>query len=212
MDKWSEEAFRKLLDDVLESSEFAWWDWDIVNNKVSFNEHKVTMLGYSMEDFKDAGYQAFTNLLHPDDYERTMQAMRDHLESRAPLYQIDYRIKRADGNYTWYMDRGCTVERTDEGKPARLRGLVIDLGQELNQSSQKNAVFELLRKALADVRESTGIANLCVTCRKLKTEDGQWLPVDASFSHAFPMSVSHGLCPTCARTLYPEEADALEQE
>jgi hypothetical protein len=48
-------------------------------------------LGYRYEDVLDCGYEAFTDLLLEEDYARTMDAMRDLLEGRAPLYQVDYR-------------------------------------------------------------------------------------------------------------------------
>ena len=94
---------QRLLDDALQQSNLAWWEWDIPRNIVTCNDLKVTMLGYDPGDFINAGYQAYTGLLHPDDYERTMQAMRDHLECRADIYQVDYRIMKKDGDYTWYL-------------------------------------------------------------------------------------------------------------
>ena len=97
MHERSEDDLERFLDEALMSSAFAWWEWDIPANRVTSNDKKVEMLGRRPEDFRNAGYQAFTDLLHPDDHERTMRAMRDYLEGRASLYQIDYRILRADG-------------------------------------------------------------------------------------------------------------------
>ena len=70
---------------------------DVKTGKVIFNENKVKLLGYSMKDFADVDYTAFTDIVHPDDYENTMQAMRDHLEGKKELYEVDYRIKTKKG-------------------------------------------------------------------------------------------------------------------
>ncbi len=197
----------QLLDDALTGSEFAWWEWDIQNNHVIFNDLKATMLGYNPKEFQDAGYQAFTGLLHPEDYERTMQAMRNHLEGRALIYQVDYRIRRADGTYTWYMDRGSIIERDSEGKPKILRGIVIDLGERLREKTKDIALFGLIRRTLPSLGVNEGITVLCSACKKIKISESVWMPVDRSFEKAFFGDISHGICPDCIHLLYPDETD-----
>lgn len=200
---------KKLLDQVLTTSEFAWWEWDIKANQVVTNDLKATMLGYDPEDFQGAGYQAYTDLLHPDDYERTMQAMRDHLEGRAPLYQIDYRIKRADGTYTWYMDRGAILQYDPQGAPLLLRGIVVDLGPTLHAQSEDQAVRYMLRESLPDYQQGREMVTLCSGCKRLKTREQTWLELTPAFALAFNDSISHGLCPDCICRLYPVEAKHL---
>jgi len=112
---------------ALSAGNLAWWDMDCVTGKVVFNEQKVKMLGYSMEDFNDVDYTAFTDLVHPDDYEKTMQAMRDHLSGKKSLYEVEYRIKTKDDSYKWFYDRGSILQRDEHGKPLRVKGVVIDI-------------------------------------------------------------------------------------
>jgi PAS domain S-box-containing protein len=118
------------INHFLVDSPYAWWEWDIIANKVTFNDLKATMLGYNPYDFRNSGYQVFTDLLHADDFEKTMQAMRDVLEGKTDLYQIDYRIKAKNGSYHWYLDRGLVIEREESEIIKKLRGIVIDLGAE----------------------------------------------------------------------------------
>jgi PAS domain-containing protein len=87
-------------------------------------------------------------LVHSDDYERTMQAMRDHLSGRRPLYEIDYRIRTASGAYTWYMDRGIITLRDADGRPLQLRGIVLDLGADVHAMAGDAAVVDVIRGAL----------------------------------------------------------------
>lgn len=202
---------RALLDEALMSADYAWWQWDIPRNRVTFNDLKVTWLGYDAEDFRDVGYEAFTDLLHPDDYERTMQAMRDYLEGRARLYEIDYRILRADGEYTWFMDRGCALESAPDGKPLVLRGLVIDLGEETRERVRDEIFLAQIREALFPYH-AEGAACVCVVCKKMKIENTNWIDVDRRFHRAFHGELSHGICPVCVRRLYPDQADAILEE
>jgi len=112
---------------ALSAGNLAWWDMDCVTGKVAFNEQKIKMLGYCMDEFQDVSFHAFTDLLHPDDFEKAMQAMRDHLSGEKALYEVEYRIKAKNGEYKWFYDRGSILERDDAGNPLRVKGVVIDI-------------------------------------------------------------------------------------
>lgn len=47
------------------------------SGKVEFSDNKAEMLGYSPERFNH--YEDFTDLIHPDDKDSAMKAMRNHL-------------------------------------------------------------------------------------------------------------------------------------
>lgn len=203
---------RELLRKALADADLAWWDWDIPRNVVTTNDRKIEMLGYEPEKFVGVGYEAFTDMLHPDDYERTMRAMRDHLEGRAPVYQVDYRIRKADGTYTWFMDRGLTLERGPDGTPVHLRGIVVDLGPELSTAAHDSALIDLVRSSLPTSDRPEKHVVLCSVCGRLKLSESDWRAVDGSFAGAFPSEISHGICPACVRELFPEEADEVLAE
>ncbi|MDD4184295.1 MAG: sensor domain-containing diguanylate cyclase [Candidatus Izemoplasmatales bacterium] len=121
----------KALEDELA---FSWagnlgrWYWDVKTDKVRFNPLKVTAIGYDMSELpEDIGFRFFTEKLHPDDYEPTMQAMRDHLEGRSDVYEVEYRIKSKSGAYRYYYDRGVITRRDNAGKPLFLAGIVFDV-------------------------------------------------------------------------------------
>ena len=118
---------KERLDLCLSAGNLAWWEMDVKTGKILFNENKVKMLGYSMHDFKDVDYTAFTDLVHPDDYEKTMKAMKDHLEGKKELYEVEYRIKTKNGIYKWYYDKGSVIERDEKGNPLTVKGIVIDI-------------------------------------------------------------------------------------
>ena len=200
---------RRLIEEVPASQQLPWWEWNVAENRVVASPRKVTMLGYDAAAFNEAGYQAYMALVHPDDYERTMDAMRDHLEGRALLYEIDYRIRRQSGEYTWYMDRGAILQRSDEGAPLMLRGVVIDLGTQLSVRAGEDAVVTAIRQALPS---ATGAPlSVCAQCGRLRYGQQEWVEVPADVTAGFPAEVSHGLCPECIAVLYPTIAGQVLQ-
>ena len=127
--------------------EYAWtgnlghWYWHIGTNAVTFNPLKVAALGYAPDEVPEpVPYQFFTDRIHPDDYEHTMQAMRDHLAGQAAVYEVEYRIRAKDGTYRWYYDRGRITRRDTNGKPLFLAGIVFDV------TEKKNMQLDLERK------------------------------------------------------------------
>ena len=127
--------------------EFAWtgnlghWYWDMVTNAVTFNPLKVTTLGYELKDLPEhVTYQFFTDKLHPEDYSKSMEAMRNHLYGKAEVYEVEYRIRAKDGSYRWYYDRGRITQYGDDGKPVFLAGIVFDI------TDKKETQLELERR------------------------------------------------------------------
>ena len=195
--------------EILMSSPYPWWEWDVINNKVDFNNRKAAMLGYKPEDLRHKGYQAFTDLLHPEDYEKTMDAMKVLLNGENDLYQIDYRIKAFDGTYHLYMDRGIVTEYTDEGNIKIIRGIVIDLGNEENDELNKNMLINLFEKSVKICVSSASFFTICSNCRKIKLKDNQWVSASEKIVKTIGEKISHGICHECIKSLYPDFADSV---
>jgi len=192
---------------LLYNSSLAWWEWDITHNRVNFNDLKASMLGYNPDDFKNKGYQKFTELLHPDDYEKAMNAMRRVLKNETELYQVDYRILSSSSVYHWYMDRGTVVEFNTNGVPSKLRGIVIDLGKEAECGSSADAIIHLLEESSAE--ENEFMFTICSNCDNAKIDNYNWIPVTNDFKINLSSKISHGLCPACIYKLYPEIAEQI---
>ena len=136
---------------------------DVKTGKVIFNENKVKMLGYSIDDFKDADYKSFTNMIHPDDHDRVMQAMRDHLDGKKDDYEVEYRIKAKNGIYKWYYDKGSIVDRDINGNPSIVKGIVVDISklkQSENIEKLSNKILDRLNKSGKQVNQIRDIISL----------------------------------------------------
>jgi len=198
---------REYFNKLLYNSIFAWWQWDISTNKVVFNNLKVTMLGYDPADFANKGYQAFTDLLHPDDYGKAMSAMMKVLKKETALYQVDYRIRSVSSGYHWYMDRGTVIQYKTDGSPAVLRGIVIDLGKEAGSGASIDAIIELIEKSASGNNEY--MFTLCSNCGNARVDSYKWIQITDNMKANLPSKISHGICPDCLHKLYPELAEKI---
>lgn len=114
--------------------DFAWsdnlghWYFNIKTGNIIFNPLKVIALGYSMDELPEkVNYRFFTDKLHPDDYQGTMDAMKLNMEGKAAVYECEYRIQAKDGTWKWFYDRGKVTQRAANGKPEFAAGIVFDI-------------------------------------------------------------------------------------
>jgi len=150
------------------------WYWDVQENHVIFNDKKVEAIGYDPNDLEDIGFEFFTEKLHPDDYDRVMDNMRDHLDGQSEAYEIEYRIKHKDGHYKWYYDRGMVTKRDKDGKPLYVQGIVFDI-------SERKKVEERLRE-LSEKDPLTKAYNRRYMFKKIDQLIGQYEDNQTPFS------------------------------
>ncbi|MFW5771233.1 MAG: PAS domain S-box protein, partial [Spirochaetota bacterium] len=133
----------------LRMGNLAWWEMRLPSGKVIFDERKTEMLGYSPDEF--IHYSDFTNLIHPDDYEKAMQAVRDHMDGSADIYDVEYRIQTADGSYRWFHDVGGITERNTETGETLLVGIVQDITEQKRQQEHLQIRNLAIENSLAGI-------------------------------------------------------------
>ena len=120
---------RKHVESALEMGDMSWWEWDYEHNIVRTGKAKYTILGYTPDEIGQ-GFEAWTKLIHPDDFGLAMTAMKEYLEGKKENYFVEYRIKHKNGNYLWFRDKGGAIIRTENGKPKLLVGIVMNVTNE----------------------------------------------------------------------------------
>lgn len=61
-----------------------------------------------------------------------------------------------------------------------------------------------LDETLAQVKTLRGLLPICAACKKIRDDSGYWKQIEAYISEHSDAKFSHGVCPECARRLYPE--------
>ena len=69
---------------------------------------------------------------------------------------------------------------------------------------------EALTEALHEIDVLSGLLAMCASCKRIRTDDNRWEPVEAYLQRQGEISVSHGICPGCTDRLYPDYAEALQ--
>ena len=89
-----------------------------------FNRAWLEFTGRTMEQATGNGW---AESVHPDDYQRCMDIHLSSLHARRP-FSMEYRLRRADGEYRWLLDQG--VPRFDaDGGFAGFIGSCLDINE-----------------------------------------------------------------------------------
>ncbi len=115
----------KRYDIVAKATSDIITDYDVVNDKMYYNEGIESVFGYSKKEVKNTGIW-WNDRLHPEDRERVQRYSRDVKNGRSGHIQIEYRFKCADGNYKYILDRSYLVKDND-GNPVRIIGAMQDI-------------------------------------------------------------------------------------
>ncbi|WP_319470514.1 PAS domain-containing protein [uncultured Pseudodesulfovibrio sp.] len=113
------------LELALESVNDGLWDWWLDSGEVYYSSRWYTMLGYEPYELPQT-YETWEKLLHPEDFERSAEHVRGHLQRGEP-FSLEFRMRAKTGDWRWIFSRGKVVERDEQGKPVRMLGTHMDV-------------------------------------------------------------------------------------
>lgn len=128
--KLAEEALKESeerLKLAVEGGNLGVWDWNLATGEEAFSDKWGEILGYSVEELKTS-LGIWDRLVHPDDHARVKQALRDHLDGLTPYCETEHRMRSKDGRWVWILGRGKVVSRDERGRPARMTGVIQEMG------------------------------------------------------------------------------------
>jgi diguanylate cyclase (GGDEF)-like protein/PAS domain S-box-containing protein len=115
---------------VLDASQLALWDWDMLENKITVDNRYAQMLGYTLEEIVPLTIEKFTEFVHPNDRERVIGLVDVHSRGEIPFYEANFRLHHKSGNWIWVRGRGLIVDRLKDGTPSRMTGVHDDITEE----------------------------------------------------------------------------------
>ena len=60
-----------------------------------------------------------------------------------------------------------------------------------------------LLKALKEIKTLSGFLPICASCKKIRDDKGYWNQIEAYIQQHSEAEFSHGICPDCAKKMYP---------
>ena len=120
--------YSNFIEKVLSSSKIFLWKWDYKNKKQIFTKEYYDFLGYNPEEI-ELNYDKQRELTHPDDLEAIEKKLNSFFAREQDFYEIEFRVKRADGSWQWLISKGTLTKVDENNQPMELIGVHIDINE-----------------------------------------------------------------------------------
>ncbi|WP_337843616.1 EAL domain-containing protein [Rheinheimera sp.] len=122
------------------------WDWDIEQGQLyrSSSWHQPLEKPDNAQQFPPNKSE-----IHPQDLDRVTRALEQHIHGITPIFEASYRIKAADGQWLWVLDRGKVVHLNEEGKAVRMTGTLKNI-QQLKETEERLGLFARCLENISD--------------------------------------------------------------
>src|SRR5260221_6686976 len=131
---------------AIDASGDGTFEVDLVSGQSRVTVGWARMMGYEPDEVTEDLF----SYIHSEDAPAVQQAFEAHFAGESPHTATEQRMRCKDGGYKWVLARASLVERTEDGRPARVIGTTIDI-------SVRKAL-ELDLKAARDVAQDWNLA------------------------------------------------------
>lgn len=151
--KLAESKLRKSEERLIEAQNVAKigsWELDLINNELIWSDEQFRIFDVNKEKF-GASYEAFLEIIHPDDRYMVDHAYINSLETKSP-YKITHRLKYKDGTIK-YVEEQCETFYNEKGNPIKSVGTTQDVTEKVladMQLKQSEERFDLAMKGAND--------------------------------------------------------------
>ena len=133
------ESQRFLLQQIAETTPNILYIYDLeLKRNIYINREFTKVLGYTAEEIEAMGEAVIKNLIHPEDFARFPQHFQElELASEGEIFEIEYRMRHANGEWRTFVSRDTLFAQASNGKPFQILGTATDI------TSRKQAEDEI---------------------------------------------------------------------
>jgi PAS domain S-box-containing protein len=161
------------------------------------NQRACELLGYSREELLR---MQVPDLQAPEVRGRAGSVIRNELERYGGVPFETLNLHR-DGTR---IPVEVSTTRIANEAAGLVLAIVRDIRERKRAEAERERLISELQAALARIKSLSGLIPICAACKKIRDDQGYWQQVEVYIRDHSEAEFSHGLCPDCARRLYPE--------
>lgn len=147
---------KQRLASIIQGINAGTWEWNLQTREASVNETWARLIGYTLAELKPITLNTWEQFTHPDDHQKSLIKLQEHLEGQSPVYEVEVRMQHKNGEWIWIQDIGQVITRDAQGKPLMMYGTHTDI-------SARKATAQALQMANQDLQSAFINANSMAT-------------------------------------------------
>ena len=134
-----------LIEKIGETTPNLFYIYDLQQQRnIYANREFAEALGYSPEAIAAMSREIHTHLFHPDELSRiSAHHQKIALSKEQELFEIEYRVRHAQGKWHWFYSWEIVFSRNEEGLPTQILGTAIDITERKQLEQEQERFFSL---------------------------------------------------------------------
>ena len=100
--------------------------------------------------------------------------------------------------------------KDNSGRMVGVSTIARDVSDTKRAAAEREHLIRQLQTALSEVKTLSGLLPICSKCKKIRDDKGYWNQIEFYIRDHSKATFTHGICPDCSHTLYPELYSALK--
>ena len=117
--------------------------------------------------------------------------------------EVNNSPKNGPSGEQWFQGRIYPLHKKGHGLGCVV-WTVINITEQHRATLERDQALADIEKALSEIHTLQGILPICSSCKKIRDGRGSWHVLETYISNHSGADFSHGICPECMKTLYPE--------
>jgi len=138
------ESTRLAFELAIDAAGIGSFDWDLATGRLVWDDRLTELMGFEPGGF-DQTVEAFAARCHPDDRERTLEALQEAIDTVGE-YDAEFRVVLASGETRWIQGRGRALA-DHTGAAARLVGAGFDTTAQRHADARVARVLDSVKSA-----------------------------------------------------------------
>jgi PAS domain S-box-containing protein len=122
------------LQDAMDASQLSMWDWNVEQDRISYNEQWRISLGVDPSDLLQRQDLA-GRLMLPEEQPDVLEQFEQHFHGLTQCFECEYALRTPAGEMKWFAARAQVVKRDARGKAQRMIGVLRDISRRKNDLS-----------------------------------------------------------------------------
>jgi PAS domain S-box-containing protein len=168
---------------------------------VFFNTEAEKIFGYSSGEVTGQPVEVLLPERFRHDHTTQRTDFIEQPSDRTMGYDRNVLGRRKDGSE---MPLEVGLSYIHLGATVLVSAVVMDISRRKRIEAEREELIGELQAALEKVKQLSGLLPICASCKNIRDDNGYWNQIESYIRDHSEADFSHGLCPECAKRLYPE--------
>jgi two-component system, cell cycle sensor histidine kinase and response regulator CckA len=183
---------------IVEGTDDAIFSRDMSGTILTWNAAAESIYGYTPAEAVGRP----VSIIVPPDRTDELVAIQGRLESGQRIERMETTRVRKDGKR---LRISMTISPVKNARGSVIGASIIarDVTRRWLLEQERENLIKELQEAMSKVKLLSGLLPICANCKRIRDDGGRWQPVEVYVHEHSQADFTHGICPECAKELYP---------